>query len=104
MNIFVNNCPECGKTLDGVFNPYSKEWLCSEHEKTGVLHAERGCIVKFAHPDYGSSFDQEVAAKYLTVGANYTVKSVNIGQSRSMIELKEFPGKIFNTVQFERVK
>lgn len=101
--IFDPHCPVCCKKLDGIFNPYCREWECSKHNKTDVLHAERGCLVRFAFPDNGYSFDRENAIKHLTVDSIYTVDSVDIGQSSSKIRLKECPGEYFNTVQFERV-
>jgi hypothetical protein len=98
-----NHCPVCGRELVGVFMPYGTAWTCSEHEKADILHAERGCKVCFVYPDNGDTLDMAYAAALLEIGVIYTVDTIEIGQSSSTIQLKEFPGKYFNTVQFERV-
>ena len=76
----IFTCPTCGKTLDGVVLDYSQQWQCSK------------C---FEH-------DSKQAKELLVEGQVYEVEKINIGGWISAIWLKEFPGKKFNTVHFER--
>lgn len=49
----------------------------------------------------GWDYDKEYIKKHLEIGKEYTLKSMNVGQSTSTLELKEFPNLHFNTVCFE---
>lgn len=105
MFVYKVTCPKCGKELDGVYIAYGSSWECSNcHEdKAEPIHCERGCKVEFAHPDSGRGLEREEAQKLLTEGAVYEVESVQVGGWCTDIELKEFPGKKFNSVFFRRV-
>ncbi len=56
---------------------------------------------RFAHPDWGYEADQELAAKHLLVGAIYTITSMQVGRSSSVLFLDGFPDVAFNTALFE---
>ncbi len=66
------------------------------------LDTRPGARVVFAHPTNGYSGDVH-RARMLTIGAEYTVARVSVGDSSSTVELVEFPGELFNTVQFQNM-
>ena len=106
MNIKLEfRCPKCGKLLDGVTLDYRLQWLCSEcaSDKSEVLHCERGCKIQAVNLDAGMEDDSKQAHELLVEGQIYEVESLNIGGWISHIRLKEFPGKRFNTVHFQRI-
>lgn len=98
-------CPKCGKALSGVTLDYFGKWLCSEcaTDQADVLHCERGCKVQAVNLDAGMENDSKQAHELLTKGHIYEVESLNVGGWISSVQLKEFPGKKFNTVHFRRV-
>ena len=72
--------------------------------ETMNIYAPKGHKVRFAFPENGWRGDIENAEKHLTVGAVYTVVRTEVGRSITYVELAEFPGKTFNSVQFEDVE
>ena len=52
----------------------------------------------------GYDSDREYADKFLSVEEMYTVNRTDVGGWRTNVELKEFPGKMFNSVMFWEVK
>lgn len=102
--IFEFRCSKCGKILNGVTLDYFGKWLCSEcaTDQSDVLHCERGCKVQAVNLDAGTEDDSRQAHELLTEGRIYEVESLNVGGWISSIQLKEFPGKKFNTVHFRR--
>lgn len=60
--------------------------------------------MEFAYPEKGRELEQADAKKILTEGTAYEVESVVVGGYSSEIELKEFPGRKFNSVFFRRVQ
>ena len=50
----------------------------------------------------GYAGDKEYAARYLVAGQQYEVVGGTVYGYLSEFELKEFPGKFFNTVMFDR--
>ena len=99
------SCPKCGKELGGVHIIYGHGWVCSAccEDKEDPIHCERGCKVRFAFPENGREHEREEVKRLLTEGAVYEVESLQVGGWCSDIELKEFPGKKFNSVFFQRV-
>lgn len=59
---------------------------------------------RFAHPDAGWTGEGKMAAEHLTVGEVYTVRTLEVGRSSSVLTLYEVPGQTFNTVLFEADK
>jgi hypothetical protein len=68
------------------------------------IYANPGAKVTFSHPNNGYEHHQATAAKHLTVGSTYTVENTEVGDSSSVVFLKEIPGVAFNTVLFEDVE
>lgn len=68
------------------------------------MYCERGCKVEFAYPDNGREHERKEAGELLKAGVSYEVESTVVGGYSRMIELKEFPGKMFNSVFFRRVE
>lgn len=99
-------CPKCGRELVGHSIIYGSEWLCCDcaEDREDPLYCERGCKVEFAYPENGREWEREDAKKFMAEGAIYEVKGVMVGGFSSEIELKEFPGKKFNSVFFRRVQ
>lgn len=99
-----NNCPKCGKVLNGTTFDYGTKWVCSKcaEDQTDVLHCERGSKVRAVNLDAGMKGDSEQAKRLLTKGQVYEVEALNVGSWYSNISLKEFPGQKFNTVHFLR--
>lgn len=98
-------CPSCGRKLDGVSTIFGIKWRCSKcvGDKTDPIHCERGCKVEFAYPDSGREGQRKLVGEILTIGEIYEVESVAVDSCYSEIELKEFPGRKFNSVFFRRV-
>lgn len=57
-------------------------------------------FAKLIHPENGYEHDKE-RVKILDPNINYVVTNVSVGRSSSSFGLAEFPGKSFNTIQFE---
>ena len=106
MNLFKTTCPQCGRELDGNTLRYGMSWLCCNcaHDKTNVLHCERGRKVKAVELDAGYDSDSKKAHRLLIDGGEYTVARLDVGGSQSDIELLEIPGERFNTVHFVRMR
>lgn len=92
-----------------------REWLngilgagetTAEPQRFMHIYAHPGTKVVFAYPDNGYEGDRAHAAKHLKVGETYTVSRTSVGQSNSLVYLREIEGTCFNTVQFapEQVK
>jgi hypothetical protein len=65
------------------------------------IDAEPGSKVIYAFPNNGMSGDRAQLQKLgLVVGAEYTVAEVRAGGFSSSVLLAEFPGHVFNTVNF----
>lgn len=98
-------CPKCKRELVGVSLYYGRGWTCSDcaKDKEDPIYCERGCKVEFANPNSGLEHEREEASKLLKAGVIYEVEGVEVGGFSSKIELKEFPGKKFNSVFFRRV-
>lgn len=103
-NGFTPKCPKCGRELRGVTLDYKLPWECSgcAEDRKDPIHCERGCEVKFAHPNNGHEYQKKAARELLTEGAVYEVDEVHVGGCYSEILLKRFPGTRFNSVFFDR--
>lgn len=84
---------------------YGRKWTCSTcaKDREDSIYCERGCKVEFAFPENGRDHERDEAGQLLRSGVAYEVESVEVGGFCSWIELKEFPGKKFNSVFFRRV-
>lgn len=98
-------CPKCGRELIGVTVTYGDKLFCSDcaKDKDEAIYCERGCKVEFAYPENGREHERQETGSLLKAGAAYEVKSTVVGGYSSEVELKEFPGKRFNSVFFRRV-
>jgi NTP pyrophosphatase (non-canonical NTP hydrolase) len=65
------------------------------------IYAESGDKVVFNHPDAGYTYQQQAAAKLLTLGATYTVDHTNVHDCYTDVYLEEFPEQKFNSVLFD---
>lgn len=101
----IPTCPMCGRKLVGVSLFYGSKWTCSDcaKDKEEPIYCERGRKVEFANPNSGREHERKEAAELLKAGVAYEVEGVEVGSYSSKIELKEFPGKKFNSVFFRRV-
>jgi len=52
----------------------------------------------------GYSLDSEQIKKHLEINKPYTLKIMKVDKFSSTIELEEFPGKLFNSVNFKFLK
>ena len=59
-----------------------------------------GALVTFAYPTHGYKHDQELAAKQLVVGHNYTVARTEIHNWHTDVYLEGFGDIRFNSVVF----
>lgn len=68
-------------------------------------YAVPGTKVRFAYPNNGYEYQQETAAKYLTIGAVYTVHHTSVGGFSTSVWLEEIgiDTVSFNSVMFEEV-
>lgn len=60
--------------------------------------------VIFKHPDAGYYYDQNIAAHWLVVGNEYTVREIRRSGWHTSFQLEEAPGQWFNSVHFEEVE
>jgi hypothetical protein len=61
----------------------------------------RGTKVVFAFPENGYPADRERLKRLeLQPGAEYTVDSTEVHSWSTSLRLREFPGEVFNTVNF----
>jgi PadR family transcriptional regulator, regulatory protein PadR len=72
----------------------------SSEEQANDMRLPFPVEVVFAFPDAGYEGAQETAARYLTAGRVYTVRSVEVGQSSTYLELYEVPRQRFSSVYF----
>lgn len=98
----MQKCRLCGKELNGLVSCYTEDWFCSNCKKYDILCAENGCKVKVVTLNAGYEYEQKEARSLFQLGDIYTVESLEVGSWSSEIELKEFPGKKFNSVFFDR--
>ena len=100
--IFIRGINELNKTQSIVF---SDEWLKmpyeAESEELDIRFdisnsSERivKCVEKYDTPPYSCDYE------LLEIGKLYTVTNVDVHSWHTMITLKEFPGKEFNSVLF----
>lgn len=68
-------------------------------EKSLDIYSAPGTRVRFSDK-HGSDYDVEFAKSCLIIGEVYTVKSIDVHSWISYVELKECPGKSFNSVLF----
>lgn len=99
----MQKCRICGNELNGLVSHYTKDWFCSNCKKDDILCAEKGCKVKVRTLKAGYEHEEKEAKILFKVGDIYTVESLEVGSWSSEIELKEFPGKKFNSVFFDRI-
>jgi len=64
------------------------------------IRSKPGTKVIFKYPENGSNSDIKWANGVLVVGETYTVENIQIEQSISLVDFKEFPEWQFNTVHF----
>ena len=64
-----------------------------------IFSTPPGCKIIFVRAG-GWEAERTAAAKLLTVGASYTVKSIEVHSWTSYVTLVEFPNQSFNTVMF----
>lgn len=97
-------CYKCKKELPGVTLDYKIPWACAKckKEENDPLYCICGDKVKYKYPRNTEPYDPNTN-KYLIKDHIYTVESIEIGGWISYLTLKEFPGKKFNTVLFERM-
>ena len=67
------------------------------------VHTKPGTKVIFKYPENGRTHDGAWAKLHLLEGGTYTVEGINVGQSSSSVEFKEFPSTHFNTVHFANI-
>lgn len=67
------------------------------------IKSEVGTKVIYKYPKNGSEYESDKAAETLLYNCIYTVKKINVGQSRSDVELEEYPGMEFNTIFFANI-
>ena len=72
--------------------------------ETMSLTTSKGDKVQYSFPENGYDHDHQKARQYLVEGAAYIVKKIDVGNSHSSVEFREFPGIWFNTVLFENAK
>ncbi|SFA90893.1 hypothetical protein SAMN05216312_102175 [Cohnella sp. OV330] len=69
---------------------------------TMSIKTPAGSKIRFAG-FHGEEMDLEEATAILTVGEVYTMKCIDVGQSRSYVYLEEVPDISFNSVMFQNV-
>lgn len=96
-------CRVCGRKLKSVMMR-GLAWECSActQRKTDPMYCERGCIVRYAHENFGYPSCETAARQTLTLGTAYAVESVTVHSCRMEIILKEHPGLLFSSTMFER--
>lgn len=60
-------------------------------------------IVTEQSANNGYDYHQEKVKEYLTIGKEYTVEKTIVHRSSTEVFLKEVPGQIFNSANFEDV-
>jgi hypothetical protein len=78
---------------------YSEE--LNKSSRTMNIYANPGDKIVFYYPNNGLSKDKENAKKYLKQGEIYTVDHTVVYSESTKVFLVEFPGVIFNSVQFK---
>ncbi|UOE58202.1 hypothetical protein [Cytobacillus oceanisediminis] len=69
-------------------------------ETMSARKAEVGDKVIYQYPEHGYQYDQKEAAQHLSLGEEYTIETIVVGQSLSYMTLREIPGVEFNTALF----
>jgi len=67
------------------------------------IYAENGDKVVCSTFDAGYKHEQQIAAKYLVIGKEYTIDQTVVDNWHTDVYLQEFPGVKFNSVFFEDV-
>lgn len=67
------------------------------------IHAKKGELVVFTHPDAGYDSHQEKARKFLEEGKTYTVERTVVDAWHTDVYLQEVPGEAFNSVHFSDI-
>lgn len=67
------------------------------------IYTKEGGKVIFLHNYCWFDFEQKMANKYLKLWWVYTVKKTKVGSCHTLVYLKEFPDKLFNSVMFENI-
>lgn len=67
------------------------------------INTKPGTRIKYANPNNGLKADREQASTYLELGHTYILKSIEVGESRSEVELKGIRGLTFNSVMFDNI-
>jgi hypothetical protein len=67
------------------------------------IYAESGDKITYCNPNSGYQYDQEKAAKYLTLGNTYTIDYTDVSGWRTDVYIQEFPEISFNSVMFEDI-
>lgn len=68
-----------------------------------IYETKQGDKVKCTEPEWGWPHHKEEALAHLTKGKVYTVSEIEIRSYHTKVYLKEYPGKEFNSVQFDNV-
>jgi len=76
------------------------------HQMSMDMFADKGHKVTVTEQSInnGYEYDKQKAQKFLKVGGIYTVENTDVENFSSTVELQEFPGQNFNTVNFVDVK
>ncbi len=75
--------------------------MLTDKNKTMDIYSPAGTKIIFTYPDNGYPADVNLVAEIgLVVGEEYTVEKTKIGGSRFLVQIKEFPRYMFNTVHF----
>uniref|UniRef100_A0A6M3J6Z6 Uncharacterized protein n=1 Tax=viral metagenome TaxID=1070528 RepID=A0A6M3J6Z6_9ZZZZ len=70
---------------------------------TMSIYSRPGARAVFVHPQGGYDSHIRAAAKYLTLGATYTVLRTDVGDYHTSVWLAEVPGVAFNSCLFDDV-
>lgn len=62
-----------------------------------------GNEVRYAFPQNGYPFDQELASQHLKLGQVYFLTGIKVRSFSTIIQLEGFPGVWFNSCLFENV-
>ena len=67
------------------------------------IFALKGHLVKVTKNTKNNGYggDKEQVAELLEIDKSYEVESTNVHSSSTSVRLSDFPGKIFNSVNFE---
>ena len=74
-----------------------------DNDPTMNIRTPAGQKVRYAFPENGYPYQQDVASAHLQVGGVYTVERTEIDSWTTDVYLKEFPDVRFNSVLFENL-